>query len=242
MSEYNYDFKVYDSVRPNVGVTVVPIKYDGGVLKALVYKRAADAEVFQDQYCLPNWFFNREEFDNDKDVAVYALEKKASVVIPHMEQLKTYSGNYIDPQRIVTVNIAWVAITTENEVTELKDKSFETKWVDVDVLMNSYELAFNHDEVLKDAVERVKSKAEYTNIACDLLGEEFTIKDFKKLTEILIGQAIDNSRFRDRIKKTELLVEIEGKFKKGAHRPAQLFRKNNCYKDYFYPKSLTKPS
>jgi len=74
-----------------------------------------------------------------------------------------------------------------------------------------------------------------------LLGESFTIKEFKDLTEYLIEEKLDNSRFRDRIKKTDILTPVDGEYKKAANRPAQLYQFNSEYKGFFYPKSLTKP-
>lgn len=236
-----YDAHKYDDQRPNVGVTVALFIWKENSLKTLVYKRDPNAEQFQNMLSLPNNFFMRQKFDNADEVAMSALSYKTNVSVPYIEQLNTYSGRYIDPNRITTVNIGYFALTTEDKVQQLNHPNFETHWHDVEDLLNNHTLAFNHNEVLKDAFERIKAKAEYTPIACHLLGKQFTIKEFKDLTEYLIGEKLDNSRFRDRIKKTNILLPL-GIYKEAANRRPELYSFNENYKGYFYPKSLTKPS
>jgi hypothetical protein len=237
-----YDSSKYNNQRPNVGVTVALFIYKDKELKTLVYKRNENSEEFPNMIALPNLFFQRELHKTSEETATEALKQKTSVQSPYLEQLHTYTGNYIDPNRITTVNIGYFALTTEKDIKKVEEEHFESHWHSVKDLIENYDLAFNHKEVLKDAFERVKSKAEYTPLTCHLLGEHFTIKEFKELTEYLIEEKLDNSRFRDRIKKTDILIQVDGKYKKAANRPAQIYILNTKYKGLFYPKSLTKPS
>lgn len=236
-----YDFHKYDDQRPNVGVTVALFIYKENELKTLVYKRDSASEEFPDHIALPNLFFQRQKHKTAEDAAMSALRQKTSVTAPYLEQLHTYTGTYIDPNRITTVNIGYFALTTEDEVKQVEEEHFESHWHNVSDLIENHEMAFNHKEVLKDAFERVKAKAEYTPLTCHLLGQSFTIKEFKELTEYLINEKLDNSRFRDRIKKTDILIPVDGEYKKAANRPAQVYRFNSNYQGFFYPKSLTKP-
>lgn len=235
-----YDSFKYSSRRPNVGVTIVPFIFDNGELKVLVYKRNSDAEVFANYYALPNCFFDISIHQTLDDAARYAMQNKTNVSIPYIEQLQAFSGSYIDPERIITINNTYFALAQKSDVIELNNKKFETEWVSIDILLNK-KLAFNHNEVLITAIERLKAKAEYTNIICYLLPEKFTISELKHLTEYLIDEKLDNSRFRDRISKTDIILEVEGEFKTGIQRPAQLYKINHNYNGFFYPKSLTKP-
>lgn len=235
------DFK---NNRPNVGVTVVVFKYEEGVIKTKVYKRNEQSEVFPNFIALPNTFYDITIHNNLEEAAKHALRFKTNIDIPFFEQLETFSGSYIDPDRINTVNISYIAIINESDITEvtIENKNFEDNWLEVEYLINNVDMAFNHKEVLISAYNRLKSKAEYTPIACHLLGNFFSIKELKELTEILINDKLDNSRFRDRIKKSDMLLEVEGAYKKGANRPAQLYSLNHLYSGFFYPKSLTKPN
>lgn len=253
-----YQSSKYNDIRPNVGVTVVPFIFEDGVIKTLVYKRASDSEVFAGQYCLPNAIFaikkmnvvgepmlssldNTKTFDNLEETAQFALLEKTSVKLKHIEQIHTFSGLYIDPDRINTVNVCYLSICSKKDIQNVGEMKFECEWMAVESVMKQ-DLAFNHNEVLEMAYARLKAKAEYTALTAHLLGDSFTISEFKTLVEILIDRKLDNSRFRDRIKKSDVLIAQPDQFTTGSNRPAQLYKLNQDYKDYFYPVSLTKPN
>jgi hypothetical protein len=235
-----YDANKYSERRPNVGVTVVPFIFEDNELKVLVYKRSADAEVFAGQYSLPNCFFDISLMADLDAATKSALATKTSVEVPYVEQIHTFSGSDIDPTRITTLNVAYLALAQKDHIKELHDHKFETKWMSLKVLIEK-DLAFNHKEVLELALQRLKSKAEYTNVSTYLLNESFTIKELREVTEYLIDEKLDNSRFRDRIKKTDIIEEVTGEFKTGLQRPAQMYKRNDSFSGFFYPKSLTKP-
>jgi len=236
-----YQSSKYNDSRPNVGVTVVPFIFEDGIIKTLVYKRASDSEVFAGQYCLPNAIFDIKKFASLDETAQFAMMEKTSVKLKHIEQIHTYSGLYIDPERINTVNVCYLSICSKKDIQNIGEMKFECEWMAVESVMKK-ELAFNHNEVVEMAYARLKAKAEYTALTAHLLGDAFTISEFRTLVEILIDRKLDNSRFRDRIKKSDVLIAQTDQFTTGSNRPAQLYKLNEDYKDYFYPVSLTKPN
>jgi hypothetical protein len=236
-----YQSSKYNDSRPNVGVTVVPFIFEDGIIKTLVYKRASDSEVFAGQYCLPNAIFDIKKFASLDETAQFAMMEKTSVKLKHIEQIHTYSGLYIDPERINTVNVCYLSICSKKDIQNVGEMKFECEWMSVESVMKK-ELAFNHNEVVEMAYARLKAKAEYTALTAHLLGDAFTISEFRTLVEILIDRKLDNSRFRDRIKKSDVLIAQTDQFTTGSNRPAQLYKLNEDYKDYFYPVSLTKPN
>lgn len=236
-----YNIEKYNSKRANIGVTVVPFIYEDNTLKVLLYKRHEDAEEFSGYHALPNAFYDIEKFQTLEDCATYSLAEKTNLHVRFLEQLATFSGSYIDPNRINTVNVSYFSLCRRADLVAVEEHAkFNIEWVDINIAL-SMELAFNHSEVLNVAYERLKAKASYTPIAAYLLEEEFTILEFKSIIEYFIDEKLDNSRFRDRIQKSDVLIGLD-KFKHGNNRPAQLFTLNFSAKDIFYPKSLTKPA
>ena len=228
----------YSDRKPNVGVTVSPFIYEDEKIKVLLYKRSDDSEMFGGLYSLPNRFFDITKFSDLEASAVYALEEKANVKIPEIIQFETFSGQYIDPKRETTVNVCYLSILRHEDVKAVSENDdFDTVWMPIDDALK-LELAFNHNEVLEKAYKKVLSLAEYTVLPISFLSEKFTITELRSLTEILIDQKIDNARFRDRIKKSGILVEVDGEWRKGANRPAQLFVINKDYEGNFYPKNI----
>ena len=236
-----YDSPKYDGTRPNVGITVAPFIYEDDSLKVLVYVRPDDALEFPNSYALPNCFYDINRFNNVEEAANEALSFKTQIIIPYLEQLHTFSGLYIDPNRINTINISYFALLRLNNIKSLGDSNFETRWVSVEHALKNFKFAFNHKEVLETAYSRIVAKAEYKPVACHLLPMKFTIPQLRNLTSNLLGIKLDNSMFRDKLKQSDLLVECVGeKDSNSSFRPAQLYKLNTKHKGYFYPRSLTK--
>ena len=92
-------------------------------------------------------------------------------------------------------------------------------WMDIDSAMQM-SLAFDHNEILKYALERLRGKMEYTDIVFNLLPDEFTINDCRAIYELVWRKKVDN--FRRRIEK---YVEPTGKIQTGKQfRPAELYK------------------
>lgn len=232
----------WSHTRPNAGVTVVPFIYEDGVIKTLFYVREDSSEVFPGQVALPNLFYDIDKYDTAEQAAHRALVQKAGVDIEHMEQVYTFTGKGIDPRR-TTVNIAFMSALRKDQIQQIEDSSDKIMfWKPVEGIIYKSDdiLAFNHMEVLRYAYDRLKAKAEYTPLALKLLNEEFTIKEFRELTELLLGIELNNARFRDRIQQSDLLIATNKKSKESFGAPAMLYRKNPHYEGNFFPRSMTK--
>lgn len=229
----------YAHTRPNCGVTIAPFIYEDGAIKALFYLRPEDCEVFPGKLALPNIFYDITEFSSAEDAAHNALVKKAGVDFEHIEQIFTFTGNHIDPRR-PTVNIAFMSVLRKAEIINVGGEGLMI-WKNVEEVLSKKDssLAFNHMEVLRTAYERIKAKAEYTPLALKFLDKEFTIKQFRELTELLIGESLNNSRFRDRIEKSGLLISTGEKRQESFGAPAALFIENPNYVGNFFPRSMT---
>jgi len=238
-----YNPEIHNDLRPNVGVTVAAFIFQNDTLKVLTYKRDSDSEVFPNLLALPNSPYLRTN-ENSDAAAVDAVKAKTGLSFP-VEKYNYFTGNYIDPDRINTVNLAYIALGNIDSMTNQASLKDNSKWVSVDILLekSDSEFAFNHKEILVSAVNQVKDWAKYNTHSLRLLPDMFTISEFRDITEYLLGAKLNNSRFRDRVSKTdEIIIPVEGEFKTGSNRPAQLYRYNPDYKGDFYPRSLTKPS
>ena len=87
-------------------------------------------------------------------------------------------------------------------------------------------LAYDHSEIIKTAIERVKIKLEYTNVVYSLLPQQFTLGDLQSVYEIIINRKLDKRNFRKKVLGFSLLVPMKETQMTGRHRPAQLFKFN----------------
>ena len=85
-------------------------------------------------------------------------------------------------------------------------------------------LAFDHDRILKTALDRVRGKLTYAPIGFELLPQKFTIKQLQKLYEIVLDQSLDNRNFRKKIFAMDVLKERDEMQKGVPHRAARLYR------------------
>ena len=84
-------------------------------------------------------------------------------------------------------------------------------------------LAFDHGDILEAAIQRLRSKVEYTSLPAYLMPPEFTLPDLQRVYEIVLGRPLEKSAFRTRMLAADL-IEPVARMRKGPNRPAQLYR------------------
>lgn len=78
----------------------------------------------------------------------------------------------------------------------------------VPVISGEEKLAFDHADILLEGLSRIRNKVTYTDIAFNLVPEEFTLPDLQKVYEKILGKELYKANFRDKI---ETKVERVGK-------------------------------
>ena len=85
-------------------------------------------------------------------------------------------------------------------------------------------IAFDHARIICYAVERLRGKVQYTDIALNLVPEYFTLTELQQIYEIILGKPLIKAPFRR--KYGALLAEPTDKQTSDAgHRPSRLFKR-----------------
>jgi len=87
-------------------------------------------------------------------------------------------------------------------------------------------LAFDHEQIIEYALNRLRGKLDYTTIAFNLLPEQFTLRELQRVYEIIEHKPLDKRNFRKKILATGILEDTGAKKMEGTHRPARLYRFN----------------
>lgn len=203
--------------QPGVTVDLVIFTVDDKKLKVLLVKRAN--EPFEGCWSIPGGFLKKGE--SLEEAASRVMEEKTGVREVYLEQLYTFGRPDRDPRaRIITVTyfalIPWMRLIQPGT-----RKISDLAWFSVDDVP---ELAFDHLEILRRAVTRLRAKVSYSSIVYGLLPEAFRLSDLQKMYEIIIAEKLDKRNFRKRMLATGLLEETGKKERVGAHRPAMLYQ------------------
>jgi len=203
--------------RPAVTVDVLIFTIDNNRLKVALIRRGIPP--FKGSWALPGGFVHIDE--SLEEAARREIEEEAGVSDVFLEQLFTFGDPRRDPRtRVITV--AYYALVPFDRIAlQAATDATEASWFDVDDVPP---LAFDHAQILQTAVERLKGKLEYSNVAYALLPLRFRLSELQNVYEVILGQQMDKRNFRKKIISLGV-VEPTGKIdSSGAHRPAQLFR------------------
>ena len=147
---------VYTSEFPIFSVTVdaVCLSIRDDAVKVLLVERGSDP--FQGKLAFPGGFV---EIDEDLETAARRelLEETGVEAPSHIEQLAAYGRPGRDP-RGRTVTIAYLALVDEMGEASGGSDAAAAGWYDVaDLLADPQMLAFDHAEILADALERARA-------------------------------------------------------------------------------------
>jgi len=185
-------------------------------LRILLYKR--DSEPHQNKWCLPGGFLNIDELPEDN--IRRKLSVKTDVDKCWLEQLYTFCDLNRDPRARV-ISIAYLGLMNEAESMEYENKAV---WFDVNTISES-DLGFDHYNIIKIALERLKSKILYTNIIFNLLPDEFTLTQLQNVYETILGKKDQAANFRRKI--IDMVQETDKYTSDKGHRPAKLYTKKS---------------
>jgi 8-oxo-dGTP diphosphatase len=122
--------------------------------------------------------------------------------------------------RVVTV--AYLALAPDLPTPVAGTDAADARWEPVETLRS---LAFDHERILAEGLERARAKLEYSPLATAFCGPEFTVAELRRVYELVWGVALDPRNFHRKVTGVSGLLEPTGETTtRDGGRPARLFR------------------
>ena len=140
-----------------------------------------------------------------------------------LHKLGVYTAARRDPRHRV-ISVPFVAVLPESTAPTAADDATHAEWLSVDELLESRRLAFDHGQILSDAVTWLSDALERTTIATEFLDQEFTVTELREVYEAVWGRTLDPGNFQRKVTGAAGFLEDTGGRRIGGRgRPATLF-------------------
>jgi len=208
-------------------------------LQVLLVQRPFEPEdPYPAAWALPGGFVN---IDLDPDLLACArrkLHEKTGVASPYLEQLGSWGSATRDPRGWSATHAYFALIPSEGVVLTKGANAANVAWFEVDLLGKGPRLAFDHADILHAAVERLRSKVEYTSLPAFLLPEPFTLPQLQHTYEVVLGRPVDKSGFRTRMMSADFLEEA-GIVEAASRRPPMAYRLKDRSQPVYFPRTFS---
>jgi len=199
-----------------LSVDCVILGYHENRLKLLVIERGAEPHL--GKMALPgDLVYPAEDMNLAASRVLHDLTGLDDVP---MIQSKTYGQVDRHPiGRVVTVG--YYSLINVDQYSPLANSwAGNVLWVD---MYDLPELAFDHFDIVQDALFLLRERVRSQPIGFELLPKKFTLGDMQSLYEALLDKKFDKANFRKRMLSMGLLRDTREMRTQVAHRPARLF-------------------
>ncbi len=224
-----------EQLVPGQSVDCVIMGFDQNKLKILVLKWKAEGNI----WALPGGFVYRDE--NLDKAAIRVLKERTGIELPFLEQFKTFGNTNrrevdimlknmksmgIDSamvdwfkQRFITTG--YLSLVDIQKCDPKPDFSSEMiKWATLEELPD---LIFDHNEIVKIALDFIKNRINYLPIGITLLSAKFTMKSLQNLYESILQKKLDRGNFQRKMLKLDIFIRHEKQLEGGAHKAPFLY-------------------
>jgi len=201
----------------------------------LVQRPEGAGEPFPNSWALPGGFVDIAKDRDLEACAVRKLKDKTGMVSPYLEQLGSWGGAARDPRGWSATHAYFALMPAAAD-----PPASDAKWFPVSAGKARPKLAFDHGEILEAAIQRLRSKVEYTSLPAYLMPAEFTLPDLQRVYEIVLDRPLEKSAFRTRMLAADL-IEPVARVRRGPNRPAQLYRLKKAKSPVYFARTFNPP-
>lgn len=197
MEEKQY---IYKYPHPAVTTDCVIFGFDGNDIQVLLIERGI--EPYKGKWALPGGFVKMDE--SAEEGARRELLEETGVSDAYIEQFHTFSAPNRDPrERVIT--IAYYAVVKKQDV-KGGDDAANAKWFSIEKIP---QLAFDHDMILRVAMNHLRESLHFKPIGFELLPDVFTLRELQTLYEAILQVHFDRRNFAKKMLHYGLIEKVE---------------------------------
>ena len=224
----DYDHSQFPPFAVTVDVVILTMAED--VLNVLLVRRGQSP--FEGEWAIPGGF--KRPSETLDEAAKRELGEETGV---DAAKLLTQFGAYGDPgrdPRMNVVTVAYLAVLRDVGLVVAGSDAADACLVPVSEVLNGrFELAFDHEQIVRDAIARVRIELEVSGIATAFVGVTFTLAELRAVYEAVWGVQLDGANFRRSIvAENGWVIATKRRALSGAAggKPAELFRAGRLWK------------
>ena len=171
-----------------VAVDIVIFGYDGQDVKIMLVKRKG--EPYHDKYALPGGLVRDTE--TCESCARRTLSEKLAIDNLYIEQLGSFDAVHRDPRERI-ISVAYFSIIRQDALQTILGRGVsDVIWEN---MFDIKKIAFDHNEIIHEAIKRVQGKLAYEPIAFELLNKKFALSEVQKIYETFYNQEILEKKY-----------------------------------------------
>lgn len=214
--------EIHNPLYQKQGIHVITAIFtvEKGITKVLLTKRKNDP--YRDMWSLVGGaIYNNEDLD---DGLKREIKEKTGI-----ENIETYLCNVFGKVSrspvMRMVAIAYIGVLNSEKVAVLKEtfKTSNADWVPIDHIP---ELAYDHNDILNEALNTLRIKIISSDILKSLFPNGFTLPEIQKTYEAILNKKFDRRNFRKKLLSLGLIIDTSKSIKFEGHKPAKLYKFN----------------
>ena len=218
--------------NPALAVDLVVFGYSANELSVLLLNRKD--EPFAGGWTLPGAFLQMEE--RFSDTCSRILQTKLGMDKLYLEQLYSFDDPDRDP-RGRAISVAYYALVNPGRLqVTAGTMAHDVKWINHKKMPA---LGFDHREIYKMALQRLRSKMLYFPVGFELLDDQFTITELHELYECVLDMPLDRRNFRRKILASEYILPTGTKREGLQNRHPELYVFNKKLKPSNFQLNIT---
>lgn len=194
-----------------------------GVLQVLLARRTGAPQA--GRWALPGGVLRIDLDRSLEDAAQRVAQERLGVRLPALQQLLAVGGPTRDERTPWALSLIYRSVVDPTALDVSPGKRIDAlAWRPVDGLAAARDIAFDHATLAARAAAALREEVERLQWPVGALPERFTLGELQSVCEQWLGRPLDKSSFRRKLADRALVEPVEGEWRGGANRPAQVYR------------------